>query len=119
GCHSYESDRLSEAEVERWQRAFATGIDFIRDHMPAYAPGILTGLNTVMPMQPDPGYDRSASARLAFGAVGMALRPEQDSLALLLVHEFQHVKMGAILDMFELYDLSDRELRYYAPWRPD
>jgi uncharacterized protein len=43
---------------------------------------------------------------------------DADILALLMIHEFQHVKLGAILDLFELCDHSDRRL-FYAPWRPD
>jgi uncharacterized protein len=35
------------------------------------------------------------------------------------VHEFQHVKLGALLDITELFDPSDTEARHYAPWRPD
>ena len=34
------------------------------------------------------------------------------------MHEFQHVKLGAILDLYDLCDPADREL-YYAPWRED
>ncbi|MFI7666186.1 FxsB family cyclophane-forming radical SAM/SPASM peptide maturase [Nocardia sp. NPDC049526] len=117
--HSYAADRLSDAETHRWQLAFAAGIDFIDAYLPVYAPGLRSGLRAVMPMDPDEKYDRSASMRLAFGAVGIGLRRELVSAALPLIHEFQHVKMGAILDMFELFDRSDTALRYYAPWRPD
>ncbi|MEV2220327.1 HEXXH motif domain-containing protein [Nocardia vinacea] len=117
--HSYAADRLSDAETHRWQLAFAAGIDFIDAYLPVYAPGLRSGLRAVMPMEPDEKYDRSASMRLAFGAVGIGLRRELVSAALPLIHEFQHVKMGAILDMFELFDRSDTALRYYAPWRPD
>ncbi|MFL6111118.1 MAG: aKG-HExxH-type peptide beta-hydroxylase, partial [Catenulispora sp.] len=33
-------------------------------------------------------------------------------------HEFQHVKLGAVLDAYDLYDESDRR-HFYAPWRDD
>jgi len=36
----------------------------------------------------------------------------------LLLHEFQHAKMGAVLDAYDLYDESDRR-HFYAPWRDD
>ena len=39
-------------------------------------------------------------------------------LALLLIHEFQHVKLGALLDMFDLCDRTDQRV-FYAPWRDD
>jgi uncharacterized protein len=37
----------------------------------------------------------------------------------LLVHEFQHVKLGALIDQYTLYDKTDTKPRHYAPWRPD
>ncbi|MBF6296323.1 FxsB family radical SAM/SPASM domain protein [Nocardia amamiensis] len=117
--HTYPAERLSAAEANRWQRAFAEGIDFIDAHLPVYAPGLRAGLRAVMPMEPEEKYDRSASMRLAFGAVGIGLRRTCVSAALPLIHEFQHVKMGAVLDMFELFDRSDTAPVHYAPWRPD
>jgi uncharacterized protein len=44
--------------------------------------------------------------------------PPPNTLALLLIHEFQHVKLGAVLDLFDLCDSADRRL-FYAPWRDD
>jgi uncharacterized protein len=41
-----------------------------------------------------------------------------DTLALLIVHEFQHVKLGAVLDLHDLFDPADSRL-YFAPWRAD
>ena len=55
-----------------------------------------------MPLQPGPeGRDISAAARQAFGAVGVALPADPVTLALLLIHEFQHVKLGAVLDLYD------------------
>ncbi|WP_256462005.1 FxsB family cyclophane-forming radical SAM/SPASM peptide maturase [Nocardia alni] len=117
-AHDFITDRLTDDAADEWQRTFAAALDFIDDQLPVYAPGMRAGLRTVMPMTPD-GEGRSASVRLAFGAVGVGLRTDPPLTAMSLVHEFQHVKMGAILDMFELFDLSDTEERLYAPWRPD
>lgn len=72
-----------------------------------------------MPMSPAPaGRDVSAAARHAFGAVGAALPADATTLAMLIIHEFQHVKLGAILDLYDLYDPADTRL-YHAPWRED
>ncbi len=40
------------------------------------------------------------------------------TFALLLIHEFQHVKLGAILDLFDLYDQNDHP-SLLRSWRPD
>ena len=72
-----------------------------------------------MPLSPAPaGHGFSATARHAFGAIAAALPPDAATLALLLIHEFQHVKLGAVLDLFELFDRTDTRL-FDAPWRRD
>ena len=119
-CHQWPAaTRLTEAEAAQWQHGFADAWQEIaRDH-PGYAPAIAAGLAVLMPMAPAPrGRDVSATARHAFGAIGAALPADATTLALLIMHEFQHVKLGAILDLYDLYDPADREL-YYAPWRED
>jgi uncharacterized protein len=119
-CHQWPaSSRLSAAEHRRWQRQFADAWQLIRRDYPQYAPAIAAGLTVIMPLQPGPeGRDVSAAARDAFGAIGVARPAGPATLALLIMHEFQHVKLGAILDGFDLYDSADRRL-YHAPWRTD
>ena len=72
----------------------------------------------VTPLEADPaGKLRSATARHAFGAVGAA-PTDGDALAVLLVHEFQHTKLGAVLDLCDLFDPTYRaSLR--VSWRRD
>jgi uncharacterized protein len=72
-----------------------------------------------MPLSAGPqGKDVSATARQAFGAVAAALPADPVILALLIIHEFQHVKLGAVLDLYDLYDPADDRL-FHAPWRDD
>jgi uncharacterized protein len=119
-CHGHPTGRLSAAEADSWARALPRAIAYLDEHLPEFAPGLRAGLSTVMPMHsPADGAQRSATARNAFGAVGLALPDDPALLALLLVHEFQHVKLGALLDIAELCDAQDSEPRYYAPWRSD
>jgi uncharacterized protein len=67
---------------------------------------------------PAEGRDVSGTARQAYGAVGLALPADGPTFALLMIHEFQHVKLGALLDLYDFYDSADNHL-YYAPWRED
>ncbi|WP_330179448.1 HEXXH motif-containing putative peptide modification protein [Nocardia sp. NBC_01503] len=116
GSEIEPTGRLTAAEARQWQRAFTGALEFIETHLPAYLPGLRVGLRTILPLRPDGPTDRSASARTAFGAVGIAARQlNPQSLAELLVHEFQHVKLGAMMDAFELYDRADIEPRYHPP----
>ena len=120
GCHGSAAERLGVDQADAWVRALPAAISFIDEHMPAFAPGLRTGLSTVMPMRrPADGSHASSAARHAFGAVGVALPDHPEHLAQLLVHEYQHIKLGALLDIAELFDTADTEPRYYAPWRPD
>ncbi|WP_368662745.1 HEXXH motif-containing putative peptide modification protein [Kitasatospora sp. NA04385] len=111
--------RLDEAELGAWTGALRDAWELIRSDLPGYAPGIRAGLSTLTPLEPGPaGRDVSAAARQAFGAVGIARPAAAPTLALLVAHEFQHVKLGAVLDFHDLYDRADERL-FHAPWRPD
>jgi uncharacterized protein len=119
-CHEWPAaPPLDEDEILAWRERFDEAWRLIeRDH-PAYAPGLAAGLSTIVPLRPAaPGGDVSSTARHAFGAVAIALPADPATLALLLIHEYQHVKLGAVLDLFDLYDSDDTDL-YYAPWRDD
>lgn len=119
-CHQLRAaPRLTDAEFTRWQRYFQAAWQEIEQHHPAYVPGLAAGLSVLMPLAPGPpGRDVSATARHAFGAVAAALPADPVTLALLLIHEFQHVKLGAVLDLYDLYDPADERL-FHAPWRDD
>jgi uncharacterized protein len=119
-CHQWQAaDRLSGQEASRWQQHFAVAWPLIARSFPGYLPSLTTGFSTLMPLANDvPGREISAASRQAFGAVGAALPVDGDALALLILHEFQHVKLGAMFDLFDLCDPADRRL-FYAPWRED
>jgi uncharacterized protein len=119
-CHQWPAaPRLADAEFARWQRSFAEAWQEIQCHHTGYAAGLEAGLSVLMPLSAGPdGRDISATARHAFGAVAAALPAEPVTLALLIIHEFQHVKLGAVLDLYDLYDQSDSRL-FHAPWRED
>ncbi len=111
--------RLSAAAAEDWRSDLATAWEWIRRELPAYAPGLAAGLSVVTPLrEAATGADISSAARDAFGAVAIARSGDPRTLACLLVHEFQHVKLGAVLDLTDLYDPGCERL-FYAPWRPD
>jgi uncharacterized protein len=119
-CHQWPAlPRLTDSEYDRWQEQFQEAWREIEDTHAAYAPALAAGLTTLMPLSPArEGSDVSATARDAFGAVAAALPADPVVLALLLIHEFQHVKLGAVLDLYDLYDRTDDRL-FYAPWRDD
>lgn len=127
-CHHWEvAQRLPRSEAQLWMRTVPEAWDLLaRDHH-SYARGIAAGLSTIVPLAPSlSGRAVSSTARRAYGAIGAALpRPRNgtagssaSALALLMIHEFQHVKLGAVLDMADLHDPHDTRM-FEAPWRQD
>lgn len=119
-CYQWPvASRLTEAQVAAWQEQFEIAWGLIERDYPGYAAGIETGLSAIVPLANEvSGREISSSARPAFGAVGAALPASGEVLALLLIHEFQHVKMGALLDLFDIYEAIPGQ-RFSVRWRDD
>jgi uncharacterized protein len=119
-CYGYPvAPRASTGQFKDWSHCFQAAWKLICDEYRAYLPGLASGLNVVVPLVPHAnGREISATARNAFGAVAADSVDDPATLALLLIHEFQHVKLGALIDLYDLFDPADRRL-YYAPWRED
>ena len=108
--------RLPEAEAAAWEREFQAAYQEIGTQHAAYAPALDAGLTTLTPLKPAPdGSGARAVARHAFGAVAAAVPTGPGGLALLLIQEFQHAKLGAILDLYDLYDPADDRI-LPTPW---
>jgi uncharacterized protein len=119
-CHQWPvAGRLTAQEWAAWQGQFEEAWQLIELAYPDYAAGVAAGLSVLLPLANDvPGREISAAARQAFGAVAAALPASAADLALLIIHEFQHVKLGALTDMFDLCDRTDQRV-FFAPWRED
>ncbi|MBQ1075613.1 FxsB family radical SAM/SPASM domain protein [Micromonospora sp. C31] len=111
--------RLSGAAALRWTRQLERAVRRIDAEAAGYAAGVRTLLRAVVPLRAEPtGRFRSAAAGAAFGAVAVTAVPDDATLAVLLVHEVQHLKLSAVLDVCDLFDRDDaRTLR--VPWRDD
>jgi uncharacterized protein len=111
--------RLSPGEWQAWHQDLAAAGRHLADTVPGYARGLLAGLRAVVPLRPAPAGTRSASARQAFGGVGIA-RPGEHApageLSELLLHEFQHVKLNVLLDLQQLVQPGSRA-RFPVPWK--
>jgi uncharacterized protein len=116
-CYQWRAGpRLTDAEFAQWQRQFQDAWHEIRREHAAYAPALAAALTTLTPLAaPQEDRDVSGAARYAFGAVAAPLPADPVTLALLLIHEFQHVKLGAVLDLYDLYEQADDRL-FHASW---
>jgi uncharacterized protein len=118
-CHHWPvAPRLTVAETAAWQAQFDEAWRLIEQSYPGYAAGIAAGLSMLVPLTPRPGGEVSAAAKQAYGAVAAARPASGAYLALLIIHEFQHVKLGALTDIFDLHDPTD-ERRFQVAWRDD
>lgn len=111
--------RLERTAWKAWQHALAIAGRQLAAELPSYTRVLGAGLRSVVPMrQGADGYRQSGTARHAFGAVALALPKDPGTLAELLVHEMQHVKLSALCGLFDLFDRTDDRL-FAVPWRPD
>jgi HEXXH motif-containing protein len=119
GHHVPPATRLPDGEVERWRTRFAAAWQLLTERRPERAAELRVGLRTLVPLvQLDPRSARSATIRHAFGVFGLTLPPSPADFAVTLVHEFQHSKLSAVLDLVPLTDPAGTG-RYFAPWRTD
>jgi HEXXH motif-containing protein len=111
--------RLSDDAVERWRKLLAGAWDVLCAHHAETADAMSNGVVSLVPLQTEPGWDsRSASNGEAFGSVMVSEPPDEVTLAVALVHEFQHIKLGALMHLLTIVSDDDGSL-YYAPWRDD
>ncbi|MGK5680088.1 HEXXH motif domain-containing protein [Actinoplanes sp. URMC 104] len=119
GYHVPPANRLPAAEVDRWQTLFEQAWELLAVHLPQRAVELVAGLETLVPLaHSDDGSARSATLRHAFGVFGLTRPATPHDFAVTLVHEFQHSKLSALLDLARLTDPAD-DRRYFAPWRTD
>jgi len=84
----------------------------------ATAADIAALVQVIVPYQgPEDGYVSTSSPQ-TFGTVALSRQPDQYTCGETLVHEAQHLKLCALLDLVDL-TLPDDGRLYYAPWRDD
>jgi HEXXH motif-containing protein len=108
---------LGAKELSAWRRLLDDAWDILTERHTAYANELSAGLTTLVPITSGRKV-AGASARPAFGGLALSTKDTSAKLADILVHELQHSKLNAILDLISLTD-GDSEARWYAPWRTD
>lgn len=111
--------RLSAADVARWQAMTDDAWALLRHHHADTAEALAAGLVSLAPLPIGDGREtRSASSGESFGAVMMSPPSDAATMAVSLFHEFQHIKLGGLMHLIQLTVEDDTE-RFYAPWRDD
>ncbi|CAO5229712.1 HEXXH motif domain-containing protein [Frankia sp. AgKG'84/4] len=111
--------RHSPAEMAVWHARLDAGWRLLTREHPDRAAAIATGVRTLVPLvASERAPELSASSRDAFGAVALTCPADGLTMAGALVHEFQHTKLSALLDLVPLHERPSARL-FYAPWRSD
>lgn len=111
--------RLSEEDFQRWSELLHGAWKILSHHHPEEAASLAVGLTSLVPLPAGEGWDtRSASTGDAFGAVMCSPPPDAVTLAVSLVHEFAHIRLGGLMHLLPLTAGTD-QARLYAPWRDD
>ena len=120
--HCYQWSPLSsltDAQATGFAKLLTDAWQLIAAEHPAHAVAIRQAVRSVVPLAaPDSGMTISASSRHASGSIATSIPDTAAELALLLLHEHMHAKLGMLLDIRDLH--TDRpQGRYHAPWRLD
>jgi uncharacterized protein len=118
-CHDWKAaERLDPQQAAHWQETLSQAWRVLQSDAPEHVDALRGQLRGIVPLVSDPGgLLRSSTARQAFGSVAVAEAPA-DAVAVMIVHEFQHTVLGALLDLCDLYDARRRE-RLTVGWRTD
>ncbi|MCK9893020.1 HEXXH motif domain-containing protein [Frankia sp. AgB32] len=113
------ADEVGPDATDLWQQRIDEGWRILCRYDPSVAEALAAGLTTIYPLRStSDANELSASAGEAFGAVAMTLPKDGLSCAAALIHEFQHNKLSALLDLVILAEPVEGRL-FYAPWRAD
>jgi HEXXH motif-containing protein len=113
------AERLPAVDFQRLAGLCREAGGTLDREQPQHTLGLRAALRVLVPVcNPREGTDYSATSAAAFGAIGIALPGDASTLAELLIHEFQHLKLDALAELVPLCRL-DGPARYYAPWRPE
>ncbi|WP_235096922.1 HEXXH motif domain-containing protein [Amycolatopsis decaplanina] len=111
-------ERLPGKDVADWQRLIDEACRLVAAHLPGLARIMPVGLASLVPKPRVFFRNPSASTGEAFGSAVVGLPTDGASLAETLIHEFQHIVLGGLLHLVELYEPDPRE-RIYVAWRDD
>jgi len=110
--------RLPEATFDEWERVLRDAWTLLAQFHREVALEVAAAIRVIVPLVRPVAGQASSSSRETYGAVALSQPPDTRTLAVTLVHEVQHLKLSALLDIVTLL-LPDDGRRFYAPWRND
>jgi HEXXH motif-containing protein len=111
------ADALPESATDRWTSVLDGAWALLVRHHRDIANSIAAGLSSIVPLA-ESDQSLGGTSSESFGAAALSLPADEIDLAVALVHEFQHSKLGALLDLVPLLAARTDPI-FYAPWRED
>lgn len=108
---------LRAEDREEWQRLFAAAVELIEWAVPELGGPLSRGMRSVIPIAATLDGASLATQTDAFGAAAMILPDTDAAMAVALLHEFQHSKLGALSELVPL--VADDTVDLYSPWRTE
>ena len=119
GSDQLAQARVSDEELARWRALFEDAWRILCTEHPDRARAMIAGLAGVLVIpERDSTRFNSATTRDAFGYLESRLPADGLAFAEILVHEFQHSTLYALIDLYPLHNASADEV-HFAPWRQD
>jgi HEXXH motif-containing protein len=115
---------LPASQLRNWRHRFQLAWMILVEHHRWAAEPMADTISAIVPLWLESENDLvSATTPAAFGAIATSWPPDPVTMAETLVHEFQHVKLGGLMDMVPLVkstkNRGSAEKSVYAPWRLD
>ncbi|BCJ40512.1 HEXXH motif domain-containing protein [Actinoplanes ianthinogenes] len=110
---------LPDADVRRWRALLTDAWRLLVEQDRERAEAVAAAMTIVVPLPAAQPYrPLSATCDEAFAAVLASMPDDTEQLAVTMIHETQHVALGALLHLIPLVERNDGARRY-APWRDD
>ncbi|WP_144122973.1 aKG-HExxH-type peptide beta-hydroxylase [Catellatospora sichuanensis] len=117
-CHDHPvSERLDGPTRDDWTELITGAWRLLTTYAPPMAGELATGLVSMVPLRSAPDLAASITHADAFGGFATTKPVSPADLAVAMVHEFQHSKLNALMDVFVLCEPDAR--RYTVAWRDD
>jgi len=111
--------RLSSQTLASWNTALNGAWTLLTEYHQYHAQQLAQGLVSLVPVpRTNPFQLTSATSSDAFGQAEIGFESDPALLAGMLIHEFNHSKLNALLEISAL-DIEDRREIFESPWRSD
>jgi HEXXH motif-containing protein len=104
--------------VGEWVDALRAAFALVEEHLPDLRAEMAHYVQTIVPVGFFEDKHLSASYREAIGTLYLSLHPHPMTMVEALIHEFQHNKLNALLELDDVLDNAHEPL-YRSPVRPD